>query len=145
MATVTALTYTVYRIGSAVGSAISGCIWTQKLYPEILKRLGGNVSMATAAYASPYTFITTYTWGTSEREAVVEAYKYVQKLETVVALVFCAPLLMFSLCLRDAKLTDKVAHDGEIPEGEYTTKDEDPIADWFKACVGKFKKSKEVN
>lgn len=91
--------------------------------------------MATAAYASPYTFITTYTWGTSEREAVVEAYKYVQKLETVVALVFCAPLLMFSLCLRDAKLTDKVAHDGEIPEGEYTTKDEDPIADWFKASL----------
>lgn len=143
MATVTALNYTFYRIGSAVGAAVSGAIWTQTLYKQLLKRVG-DAALATEAYASPYKFIVTYTWDTPERQAVVQAYRYVQRLETIVALVFCAPLLIFSLCLRDARLTDKVAHDN-IAEGEYVdAKDDDPIYEWFKgATTGFRRKSKE--
>ncbi|CCK72376.1 siderophore transporter KNAG_0J02980 [Huiozyma naganishii CBS 8797] len=138
MATVTALNYTLYRIGSAVGAAVSGAIWTQTLYKQLLKRIG-NSELATKAYASPYTFITTYTWGTPEREAMVQAYRYVQRLETIVAVVFCAPLIMFSLCLRDAKLTDEVAHE-DISEGEYIEKASgDPIGEFFAKL---FKKTK---
>lgn len=130
MATVTALNYTLYRIGSAVGSAVSGAIWTQTLYKQILKRMG-DVALATTAYESPYTFIETYTWGTPQRNALMNAYKYVQRLETIVALVFCVPLIAFSLCLRDPKLTDTVAVE-YIEDGEYVdTKDNDPILDWF--------------
>ncbi|CAB4252987.1 similar to Saccharomyces cerevisiae YHL040C ARN1 Transporter, member of the ARN family of transporters that specifically recognize siderophore-iron chelates [Maudiozyma barnettii] len=130
MATVTALNYTLYRIGSAVGAAVSGAIWTQKLYGRILKEMGDE-TLAKAAYSSPYTFIVTYTWGTPERQAMVEAYRYIQRLETVVALVFCVPLVAFSLCLRDAKLTDSVAHD-DISEGEYVDKkSDDPIGEFF--------------
>lgn len=130
MATVTALNYTLYRIGSAVGAAVSGAIWTQTLYKQILKHMG-DATLAKAAYASPYTFITDYAWGTPQREALVEAYRYVQRLETVVALVFCAPLVIFSLCLRDAKLTNNVAHE-DIAEGEYVEKtSRDPIGEFF--------------
>ncbi|CAI4039341.1 hypothetical protein SMKI_08G0040 [Saccharomyces mikatae IFO 1815] len=137
MATVTALNYTLYRIGSAVGSAVSGAIWTQTLYKQILKRMG-DVALATAAYDSPYTFIETYTWGTPQRVALMNAYKYVQRLETIVALVFCVPLIALSLCLRDPKLTNAVAVE-YIEDGEYVdTKDNDPILEWFEKIPSKF-------
>lgn len=138
MATVTALNYTLYRIGSAIGAAVSGAIWTQTLYKQLLKGLK-DVKLATDAYSSPYVFITNYAWGTPEREVMVNAYKYVQRLETIVAVVFCAPLVIFSLCLRDAKLTDQVAHD-DIPEGEYIDKSSsDPIWDFFVNIANKIK------
>lgn len=138
MATVTALSYTFYRIGAAVGAAVSGAIWTQTLYGEILKRIG-DVKLATSAYASPYEFIGTYTWDTPQRQAVVQAYRYVQKLETLVALVFCVPLLFFALCLRDARLDDRIAQE-IILEGEYVdTDDEDPIFDWIKSQTKKLR------
>ncbi|KAL3231745.1 Siderophore iron transporter ARN1 [Nakaseomyces bracarensis] len=139
MATVTALSYTFYRIGAAVGAAVSGAIWTQTLYGEILKRIGDE-SLATDAYASPYEFIVKYTWDTPQRQALVQAYRYVQKLETLVALVFCVPLLFFSLCLRDARLDDKIGQE-IILEGEYVdTDDEDPIYDWIKSQTKKIKR-----
>lgn len=49
---------------------------------------------------------------------MAEAYRYVQRLETIVAIVFCAPLVIFSICLRYTKLMNKVTHE-DIPEGEY--------------------------
>ncbi|CCH59919.1 hypothetical protein TBLA_0C01040 [Henningerozyma blattae CBS 6284] len=142
MATVTALNYTMYRIGSAVGAAVSGAIWTQTLYKQLHKRMG-DATLATAAYSSPYSFIVNYTWGTTVRDQMVEAYRYVQRLETIVALVFTVPLLLFSLTLRDARLTDNVASD-DIEEGQHINKtDSDPIADFLsKPFKGLFKKNK---
>ncbi|CAL9728527.1 hypothetical protein MOUN0_D06216 [Monosporozyma unispora] len=89
MATVTALNYTLYRISSAVCSAVSGATWTQTLYKQLLKGLK-DVKLATNAYASPYVFITDYEWGTPEKHNMVhayryDAYRYVQRLETIVA------------------------------------------------------------
>lgn len=142
MATVTALNYTLYRIGSAVGAAVSGAIWTQTLYKQLLKRMG-DATLATAAYSSPYVFIEEYAWGTPIRQAMVESYRYVQRLETLVALVFTAPLLFFSLCLRDPKLTDKIAHDN-IKNGEYIDiEDEDPITNWFASKWTSIRSKKE--
>ncbi|CAL9731038.1 siderophore iron transporter Arn1p [Monosporozyma unispora] len=141
MATVTALNYTLYRIGSAIGAAVSGAIWTQTLYKQLIKGLK-DAKLATDAYSSPYVFVSNYTWGTPQREAMVKAYIYVQRLETIVAVVFCAPLVIFSLCLRDAKLTDKVAHD-DIPKGEYVDKSSsDPIWDFFANIFRRFKSKK---
>lgn len=136
MATVTSLNYTLYRIGSAVGTAVSGCIWTQKLYHEILKRVT-NGSIASYAYEKPYNFIVDYAWDTPIRQQVVEAYMYVQKLETLVGLVFCAPLLLFSLCLRDPKLTDEIAHN-DLGEDEYIARDKDYIFDWIEDKFKRF-------
>lgn len=130
MATVTALNYTVYAIGLAVGSAVSGAIWTQSLYGQLLKHLK-SVDLASAAYNAPFEFIVDYLWDSTERNAMVEAYRYVQRYETIVALVFTVPLLVFSLCLRDPPLTDKVAQEN-IEEGEYVDiHHDDPISDWF--------------
>lgn len=130
MATVTALNYTLYRIGSAVGSAVSGAIWTQLLFNKLVETTG-DIDIATKVYGSPLTYMAEFQWGTPMRDAIVEAYRYVQKYEVLIALVFTAPLFIFSLCLRDPKLTDEVAHE-DIKEGEYITVDhDDPIFNWM--------------
>lgn len=127
LATVAALGYTLYRIGSAVGNSVSGAIWTQ-LLPDRLEKNLGNATLAASVYADPYTFVAQHAWGTPQREAVVEAYRYIQRLETVIALCFCSLLVMFSLFLRNPILTDAVAHDEELAKGEMVlTNDDDPI------------------
>ncbi|SCU87826.1 LANO_0D00188g1_1 [Lachancea nothofagi CBS 11611] len=143
MATVTALNYTSYRIGGAVGTAVSGAIWTQTLYKELLNQLN-DATLATAAYASPFTFILEYTWGTPQREAMVNSYRHVQRYETIVALVFTVPLLLFSLCLRDPDLTDKVAHEDISSEEYIVTKASDPIANWFSSKWERLRRRKEA-
>lgn len=77
------------------------------------------------------TYIAQYPWGTPVRDGVVQAYRYVQKYEVLVALVFTAPLFVFSLCLRDPPLTNEVAHEN-IKQGEYVdVEDDDPVANWI--------------
>ncbi|SCU84094.1 LANO_0C00386g1_1 [Lachancea nothofagi CBS 11611] len=128
MATVTALTYTMFRIGGAVASAISGAIWTQSLYPKLLQYMGDS-ELAQAAYSSPLTFYLKYPWGTPVRDAMVMAYRHVQKYEVLVALILTGPMLLLTFCLRDPELTDDVAQ--ELNEGEYVKKNQDdPIGDW---------------
>lgn len=141
MATVSALMYTMYRIGSAVGNAVSGAVWTNLLPDRLAKDLSSfnNETMVNLAYSAPYSFIVEYTWGTPERAAVVEAYRYIQRMETLIALVFCALMVFFALFLRDPELTDAQAHN-DIAEGEMvnTKHEADYIAEWFQK---KFKKN----
>lgn len=49
MATVTALNLTIFRIGGAVASVLSGAIWTNALYPKLLEYMG-DAKLAQAAY-----------------------------------------------------------------------------------------------
>ncbi|CDO91977.1 unnamed protein product [Kluyveromyces dobzhanskii CBS 2104] len=131
MATVTALSYTMYRIGSAVGSSVSGAIWTQLLYKQLVQHLDGDTVLAASFYGAPLTYIAQYPWGTPVRDGVVEAYRYVQKYEILIALVFTAPLFVLSLCLRDPPLTNETAHEN-IKEGEYIdVEHDDPVANWI--------------
>ena len=61
----------------------------------------------------------------------MQSYKYVQRLETLIGLVFRAPLLLLAFFLRDPKLTDKVASE-KIEEGVcINDKDGDPITEWI--------------
>lgn len=142
MASVTALNYTIYRVGGAIGSAVSGAIWTQLLYKELLKRLK-DPDLAASAYGAPLEFIISYPWGTPVREAMVQAYRYVQKYEVLIALIFTTPLLGLSLFLRDPPLTDGQAQT-DIKDGEYVeTGHDDPIGDWFYEKITWFRTNSE--
>lgn len=144
LATVAALGYTLYRIGSAVGNSVSGAVWTQLLPARLEKNLG-NATMAAAVYGDPYTFVAANPWGTPDRVAVVEAYRYIQRLETLIALCFCTLLVFFALFLRNPLLTDKVAHDEVLAEGELVVKnDDDPIARWFATKVLRRKQTESI-
>lgn len=136
MAAMTGLYYAVVKVGEATGAAVSGAIWTQKMYPELLKQLR-NETLAFEAYSSPYTFIAKYSWGTVERAAAVEAYRFVQRLIVIVALSFTGPMILAALLMKDNLLTDAVARETEasvscLPE------DKDFIRDFFQKI---FKKS----
>ncbi|SCW03852.1 LAFE_0H00452g1_1 [Lachancea fermentati] len=137
MAVVTALNLTIFRVGGAVGAAVSGAIWTQLLYPKLVTVLG-DTSLAEIAYDSPFDFIDSYEWGTPLREATVEAYRYVQKYEALIALIFVAPMFLLTFFLRDPELTEKFGQD--LDDDEYVAEDDDPITDWI---VKRFSRSKK--
>lgn len=103
MASVTALYLSSYNIGAAMGASISGAVWTQLLYKNLVKHIG-DATLATTAYGSPFTFILSYPWGTPEREATVIAYRYVQKILCIIGLCCCVPLLVATLFLRGHRL-----------------------------------------
>ncbi|GEQ70560.1 hypothetical protein JCM33374_g4238 [Metschnikowia sp. JCM 33374] len=77
MAVVLSLYLASYNIGSALGSAVTGAIWTQ-LMPSTIARnmeaLGANVTQATEAYQAPFTYIVTHPWGSSGRVALALSY-----------------------------------------------------------------------
>ncbi|QLL35107.1 hypothetical protein HG536_0H04830 [Torulaspora globosa] len=108
MAVITSLYLATYNVGSAVGSAVSGAIWTNLLPEQVEKRLA-NSTLSAQAYSAPLVFIETYTWKTPERQGVVAAYRYVQKILCIVGLCFCAPLLLSAFFLRNHKLENVVA------------------------------------
>ncbi|KAF3986948.1 hypothetical protein FT663_04111 [Candidozyma haemuli var. vulneris] len=146
MATVTALFAALYNIGRALGSCVSGAIWTQRMHPTIaakMRELGVDPILANSAYESPYKFIKDYPWGTPARRAVVLAYAELQKQLCIVAICLLVPLLVFVFLLRDHKLinaqsledvedVEKGAVAAERKKGTVIyTDDDDPI---FRFC-----------
>jgi SIT family siderophore-iron:H+ symporter-like MFS transporter len=109
LAVMTGLYLATYNLGSAFGNAVSGAIWTQVLPGELELRMAqlGDPSLATSAYADPFTFIANYPIGTPERQALIDAYKHAQKLLTVTGICLCVPLIAFAAVLRNPKLNDR--------------------------------------
>lgn len=136
MAVVTALGYSFYRVGSAVGSAISGAIWTNTLYSKILKYMQ-DPTLAADAFSAPLTFIVTYSWGTPEREAIAHAYRDLQFVLILVALCLCIPLIACAFFLRDHRLGD-VQSIEDVEQFEVN----DSIMNLFKSFGGRTKAEK---
>ncbi|ODV82232.1 MFS general substrate transporter, partial [Suhomyces tanzawaensis NRRL Y-17324] len=109
MAVIISLGLTVYRIGSAVGSAVAGALWTQSLFSKLQEKLG-STTLATAAYSNPYKFILDYAWDTVERQQMVSAYRELQKILMTVSLCFCVPMLIAGFFLRDHELNNEQSH-----------------------------------
>lgn len=148
MAVVLSLYLASYNIGSALGVAVSGAVWTQLMPSTIFRKmedLGADTSLATTAYLAPYTFILTNAWGTPARTAVAIAYAEIQKKMCIVGLCLCVLLLIVALFLRDHRLAnvqsldevhdhqegvhgDKAAIDRTVVVNDY---DDDPIARFF--------------
>lgn len=107
------------------------------LYPKLLKLLG-DPEMAAKAYDEPLTFIPDYEWGTSVRDATVEAYRYVQKYEVLVGLIFVAPMFVLTFFLRDPSLTEEYGQN--LEDDEYVKENDDPINDWIMERFSRLKK-----
>ncbi|CAK7916703.1 siderophore iron transporter Arn1p [[Candida] anglica] len=147
MAVIISLYLASYNIGLAIGASVSGAVWTNLMYKEIVKQMqkaGIDTALATFAYGSPIglkSFIETYTWGTPERIPVVLAYAHVQKILCIVGLVLVFPLLIATFFLRDHKLESvqslELANDGGIKDsdGEVVVNnyDEDVMVKKFKS------------
>lgn len=109
LAVMTGLYLATYNVGSAFGNAVSGAIWTQTLPGQLEQRLApfGNATLATWAYGDPFAFSLRYPVGTPERQAVIDSYKFAQRLLTITGICLCVPLIAFAAVLRNPKLNDE--------------------------------------
>ncbi|EHN01386.1 YCL073C-like protein [Saccharomyces cerevisiae x Saccharomyces kudriavzevii VIN7] len=126
MAVITSIYFTFSKVGAAVGASVSGAVWTQ-IMPTQLRKAFSNDTLADAAYESPYTFIYEYPWGSPERIAVVEAYRYVQRIMMTIGLVCTIPFFAFTLFMRDPELIDKSTHEEFTEDGLALSKNEPGI------------------
>ncbi|RMD41241.1 hypothetical protein DV735_g3916, partial [Chaetothyriales sp. CBS 134920] len=108
MGVLIALLFTSTNMGAAIGSCISGAIWTQTLYEELSQSLApfGNSTLVPLIYASPLTVVPEYPVGTPIREAIIESYREIQRVLAITCLAISVPMLAFSLFLRDPRLSD---------------------------------------
>ncbi|KAJ3493309.1 hypothetical protein NLG97_g4815 [Lecanicillium saksenae] len=108
MAVLTGIFLAMYNIGSALGYAVAGAIWTQTL-PKVLEENFApiNATMAAEAYSSPLSFILSHPVGTTERTALITGHQHVQRLLTITGISLCVPLIIFALLNRNVYLTDE--------------------------------------
>lgn len=108
---VTAAFLTILEIGGAVGSAISGAIWSsnvpvklaQYLPPETrdqVQEIFGSVKVASTEYAM----------GTPTRIAINRAYQETMTKILTVAVLVCIPLIPLSLLMKNYKLDEMDQH-----------------------------------
>lgn len=101
-------------LGGAVGSAVSGAVWTN-LLPRYLEEYfpGTERAQAKKIFASLKTQLS-YEWGSPERTAIVRAYMDVQKVQTIAATVVVAVSTVFVLIWRDLSLKERVQTKGRV-------------------------------
>ncbi|CAK7234046.1 ferrioxamine B transporter [Sporothrix curviconia] len=81
VAVLTSLWLVMNWAGYAVGNCITGAIWTQLLYSELQKNLGGiNAAAVDMVYAQPLYVVPEFPVGTPERTAIIDSYRYIEKL-----------------------------------------------------------------
>lgn len=133
MAIIISLYLSFYNIGLAIGSSVSGAIWTNTAFKYLTDKFdeaGLDPSYATSAYQDPFLFVGGFKWGSPERIAVALAYAQTQRLLCIVGLCLTFVLMAFSFLLRDHKLESvqslELAHeegikaeDGEVVVNDY--------------------------
>ncbi|KAB5566406.1 siderochrome-iron transporter [Coniochaeta sp. 2T2.1] len=108
LAVMTGVYLATYNIGSALGNAVSGAIWTQVLPFALEQRLASiNSTLAVSAYGDPFLAASTYPVGTPERTAIIDAYQHTQRLLCIAGICLCVPLIAFAFVLRNPKLNDQ--------------------------------------
>lgn len=103
---VTGLFLACYNVGSALGDTIAGAIWTQVLPGELSNKLD-DPALVQQAYGDPFTFASSHAMGTPVRQAVVDSYKYVQRLLCITGICLTVPLIAFAFCMKNPKLTNE--------------------------------------
>jgi hypothetical protein len=105
VAAATALFLTVINLGGAVGSAISGAIWTANI-PAKLELYLPEVSKEDVSkiFGSVITAMS-YPVGSPERTAINRAYQETMDKLLLVAVCVCVPLMPLSLTMRNYNLS----------------------------------------
>ncbi|KAL1409289.1 hypothetical protein Q8F55_006122 [Vanrija albida] len=118
VAATTALFTACFSVGSAIGAAMTGAIWTSMMPDKLLQGLqGANVpdaaKIAKEVYGNPLKFIEKNPVGSVARVAVEGAYRDVQRYICISGLVAGVLLFAFSFGLHNPRLGDKQSLDDE--------------------------------
>ncbi|KAF2845632.1 siderophore iron transporter mirC [Plenodomus tracheiphilus IPT5] len=141
VAAVTTVWLTILEVGGAVGSAISGAIWSTYIPQKLQLYLPPENA---ANYASIYSSIvvsanyTLYPAGSPVRIAINRAYQETMRYLLIGALCCAAPILPLSLCLKNYKLDTinqnvkgKVIGNSEKRGTEVSVVEGQPRAPWW--------------
>ena len=104
VAAATAIFLTVVEIGGAVGSAISGAVWTANLPAKLSKYLPADAQSDAALIFGNLTLAKSYVGGTPERAAIDRSYQETMDILLIIAACLAAPLIPLSLIMRNYKL-----------------------------------------
>ena len=105
VAAATAMFLTVVQIGGAVGSAVSGAVWTANVPRKLALYLPPNAQDdAGRIFADLAVATGLYPVGTPEREAINRSYQETMNILLVIAACLCVPLLPLSLVMRNYRL-----------------------------------------
>ncbi|KAM0262179.1 hypothetical protein ACHAQJ_001924 [Trichoderma viride] len=119
VAILTGLYLSFYNVGSALGTCVSGAIWTQTLYPTLEASLAfqPNTTLARAIYENPFSIVSQYPVGTEIRSAIIDSYQSIQRLLCITGMCICLPMIGFALALRNPKLSDQQVQEDAEDEG----------------------------
>ncbi|KAH7389870.1 siderochrome-iron transporter-like protein Sit1 [Pyrenochaeta sp. MPI-SDFR-AT-0127] len=131
VAIVTGIYLATYNIGSALGNTVSGAMW-QQIIPGELTRQTGNSTLATTVYGDPFTFAVAYPVGTPERDAVIQAYRHVQRLLCTAGICLSILLIGFSLALRNPKLGKEQSLEHAEEDRSNDRKENRTLWEWLK-------------
>lgn len=107
----------------------------QQIIPNELTQQTGNSSLAASVYVDPFTFAMTYPVGTLERDAVIQAYRHVQRLLCITGIYLSVLLIGFSLVIRNPKLGKEQSLEHAEKESDSTTlvaQDRKSVWTWLK-------------
>lgn len=100
----TALFLTIVSLGGAVGSAVSGAIWTYNIQKKLNLYLPESAKGNVKSIFSSAVVAQTYAMGTPERVAIVRAYDETMKILLIIAVCVCIPMLPFGILMENHKL-----------------------------------------
>ena len=104
VAAATAIFLTIVEVGGAVGSAISGAIWTGNLLPKLEAYLPPAAQADASLIYGNLTIARSYLEGSPERAAIDQAYQETMDLLLIVAVCLCIPVLALSFLMRNYRL-----------------------------------------
>jgi len=111
VAAATAIFLTCLEVGGAVGSAISGAIWTATVPKKLALYLPPNAKTQAGAIYSNITLASTgWPMGSPERDAINRAYQETMTMILIVACCVAFPVILLSLLMKDYKLDEMDQH-----------------------------------
>ncbi|KAL1878459.1 ferrioxamine B transporter [Paecilomyces lecythidis] len=100
-----------FNIGSALGTCVSGVIWSENLLPLLKSNLQPlqppDSTLAEQIYKSPFDIVPAYPVGTEIRDAIISSYGAVMRLLCLTGFVICVPMIAFALALKNPRLSTK--------------------------------------
>ncbi|KAI9749193.1 MAG: Nuclear import receptor [Chaenotheca gracillima] len=104
VAAATAIFLTVLEIGGAVGSAISGAVWTANIPKKLALYLPASAQGDAAKIFGDLATASSYALGSPERIAINRAYQETMTILLTIAVCIAAPLIPLSLLMKNYKL-----------------------------------------
>lgn len=106
LAQATAMFLTLISVGGAIGSAISGAIWTKQLPAKLERYLPEDLRDQAMPIFQNINTAMEYEVGSPARIAINRSYQETMTTLLTIALCMCAPILICSLLMSDYKLDE---------------------------------------